>query len=58
MESIKYKMDTLINEKIEAEGRVVQLRKEKETFDAEATRYSFTAEIFIFIFKNSGTRRK
>ena len=39
MESIKYKMDTLINEKIEAEGRVVQLRKEKETFDAEATRY-------------------
>ena len=40
MESIKYKMDTLINEKIEAEGRVVQLRKEKETFDAEATRYN------------------
>ena len=39
MESIKYKMDTLINEKIEAEGRVVQLRKEKETFDAEATRF-------------------
>ena len=46
MESIKYKMDTLINEKIEAEGRVVQLRKEKETFDAEATRYYFTAENF------------
>ena len=41
MESIKYKMDTLINEKIEAEGRVVQLRKEKETFDAEATRFCF-----------------
>ena len=33
-------MDTLINEKIEAEGRVVQLRKEKETFDAEATRFT------------------
>ena len=44
MESIKYKMDTLINEKIEAEGRVVQLRKEKETFDAEATR--FTKKLF------------
>ena len=39
MESIKYKMDTLINEKIEAEERAVQLRKDKETFDAEATRY-------------------
>ena len=32
-------MDTLINEKIEAEGRVVQLRKEQEKFDAEATRF-------------------
>ena len=39
MESIKYKMDTLINEKIDAEARVVQLRKEKETFDSEATRF-------------------
>ena len=39
MESIKYKMDTLINEKIEAEARVVTLRREKETFDSEATRY-------------------
>ena len=39
MESIKYKMDTLINEKVEAEARVVTLRREKETFDSEATRY-------------------
>ena len=39
MESIKYKMDTLINEKVEAETRVVQLRKERETFDSEAARY-------------------
>ena len=38
MESIKYKMDTLINEKIEAEERAIQLRKDKETFDSEATR--------------------
>ena len=38
MESIKHKMDTLISEKIEAEAKTIQLRNEKEKFDAEAIR--------------------
>ena len=38
MESIKHKMDTLISEKIEAEQRTIQLRNEKEKFDAETVR--------------------
>ncbi len=38
MESIKHKMDTLISEKVDAEARTIQLRSEKEKFDAESTR--------------------
>ena len=38
MESIKHKMDTLISEKLEAEQRTIQLRNEKEKFDAETVR--------------------
>jgi len=39
MESIKHKMDTLISEKLEAEQRTIQLRNEKEKFDAETVRF-------------------
>lgn len=31
-------MDTLISEKVEAEGRTIQLRNEKEKFDSETIR--------------------